>query len=154
MLRRWVSPCPITVRVSRDHSTHIHQQLLQPRRVLIYQKLEQRRITTRIGYLNCCSIVNKYSLISDCITSSGFSFFAAVQTWHESADCPSVIACTPSGYHCIEHARNSPARDALNTKTNHGEICLFNRTRYAVRRCKLQSFKSMKQMAVRYKARR
>ena len=42
----------------------------------------------------------------------------------------------------------TPARDALNTKTNHGGICLFYRTRYTVRRLKLPLFKSMEQMTV------
>ena len=132
-------------RVSCDRSTRKHQQL-QPRRVLVYPRLEQRKIITWIGYLNCCSIGNKYSVVSDCITSRGFSFFVTVETWHESADCPSVIACIPG--HCIEHARNRPARDALNTKTNHGGICLFHRTRYTVRHLKLPSFKFMEQMTV------
>ena len=88
------------------------------------------------------------SLVSDCITSNGFDFFAAVETWHESADCPNVIACTPGGYHCAEQARRRPARDALNTKTNYGGVCLFYRTRYTVHRLKLPCYKSMEQLAV------
>ena len=67
-------PFPITVCVPRDCLTCKHQKL-QPRRVLVYFKLEQRRITTRIGCLNCCSSRNKYSVVSDCITSSGFNLF-------------------------------------------------------------------------------
>ena len=139
----------ITVHVSRDRPTckHQHQQRV-PRRVLVNPRLEQRGSTTRIGLLNTQSIGNKYSLVSDCITSNRFDFFAAVETWHESADCPSVIACTPGGYHCAEQARRRPARDALNIKTNHGGVCLFYRTRYTVHRLKLPYYKSMEQLAV------
>ena len=58
--------------------------------------------------------------VADCIVSKKFSFFAAVETWHDSADCPSVIACTPSGYLCIEQARSRSSKSALSMKTNHG----------------------------------
>ena len=48
----------------------------------------------------------------------------------------------------MEQARSRAARDALNTNTNHGGVCLFYRTRYAVRRLKLSSFESMELLAV------
>ena len=60
--------------MSRDRSTRKVQQL-KPRRVLVYLRLEQQEVITRIGYLNCCSIGNKYSVVSDCITLRVFSFF-------------------------------------------------------------------------------
>ena len=65
--------------VSRDRLSCKHQQL-QLRRVLVYSRLEQREIITRIGYFNCCSIGHKYSVVSDFNRSSGFSFFAAVES--------------------------------------------------------------------------
>ena len=52
------------------------------------------------------------------------------------------------GYRCIEQARSRWAKNALTTKTNHGGVCLFYRTRYIVRRLKFPSYKSLELLAV------
>ena len=77
-----------------------------------------------------------------------FVFFAAFETWHNSEACPNLIACTPSGYRCIEKARGRSAKDNNNVKTNHGGVCLFYKACYVVRRIKLPSYKSFEMLGV------
>ena len=54
---------------------------------------------------------------------------------------------TPCGYHCMKQTRRRSFSDSLNTKTSHGGVCLFYRTRYAVRCLKLPYFISMEKLA-------
>ena len=91
-------------------------------RVLVYSQCKQPAPLTKIGLLKTQSIGNKYTVVADCITSNSFNFFAAVETWHESADCPIMIACMLGGYRCIKQARSRSAKNATNTKTNHGGV--------------------------------
>lgn len=48
-----------------------------------------------------------------------------VETWHDDADSPQLIACTPPGYRFFEKARPRSQSAALSTGTNHGGLCLF-----------------------------
>ena len=142
--------CPVTTIIGH-RPTPRHHRLRHngtPSSVLVYPQCKQPGVVTKIGLLNTQSIGNKYALIVDCITSNDFSFFAAVETWLDSSDCPSIIACTPDGYRSIEQVRSRSAKNELTTKTNHGGVCLFYRTRYTVRRLKLSSYKSMELLAI------
>jgi len=73
-------PCLIHVKCVRDPST----------------------VQVRVGSLNVQSIGGKSAVLSDFINN--FDVFAAVETWHDSANCPNVIASTPPGYRCVEKA--------------------------------------------------
>ena len=56
---------------------------------------------------------------------SGLQLAAVVETWHDSLDCPDLIACAPPGYHYIERARPRSATSAISTRINHGGVRLF-----------------------------
>jgi Endonuclease-reverse transcriptase len=78
-----------------------------------------------VGVLNARSVHVNSASICDWISSSNLRLAAVVETWHNSRDCPDLIACTPPGYNYIERAR--PREDAAdaNLLTNHGGVCLF-----------------------------
>lgn len=80
---------------------------------------------TKVGLLNAQSVGNKYATICDRISSDRLHLRAVVETWHDSADDPNLIACAPPGYLLIERARPRDDTAAQNTKTNHGAVCLF-----------------------------
>ena len=44
-----------------------------------------------------------------------------------TADSPSGVASTPSGYQVFERARPRVVQQETNLKANHGEICVFVR---------------------------
>jgi hypothetical protein len=46
-----------------------------------------------------------------------------VETWHDDAHSPDLIACVPPGFTLIERAR--PRNDDLSLLTNHGGVCLL-----------------------------
>ena len=115
---------------------------------LYYFQRQQLVKPTKIGILNSQPIGNQFTEISDGVTSNGCSFFAAVETRHNSDYCPNLIACTPSGYRCIEKARSRSAMDVVNIRTNHDGVCLFFKACYALRREQLPSHKSMELLAV------
>ena len=51
--------------------------------------------SAKVAVFNAQSIDNKFAAICDRITAEKPSFCTIVETWHDSADCPSIIACTP-----------------------------------------------------------
>jgi hypothetical protein len=72
--------------------------------------------------------------ICDWITSKDLHLAAAVETWHDSRDCPDLIACSPPGFNFIECARPRVNADDVSMLTNHGGVCLFyHRTLHAKR---------------------
>ena len=50
---------------------------------------------------------------------------AVVESWHDAADSPSLIASTPNGYCVVERAR--PRTTATSLTSNHGAIYIFTR---------------------------
>ena len=100
----------------------------------------------RIGQLNAQSIGNKYAVLSNLIKSINYDFFAITETWHDSATCPELIACTPRGYSCVERAR--PRKKTLSVATNHGGVCLFYKSTYTVRRINMPVYSSAEFLAV------
>ena len=80
----------------------------------------------KFGRWNCRSIGEDGApALCGCISSNDFDFFAAVETWHDSASDPRVIASTPSGYRCMDKARPRTKENVNSLGTNHGDICLF-----------------------------
>ena len=69
----------------------------------------------------------------------------AVETWHDSSKCPSVIASTPTGYSCIEKACQR-GDDGLTT--NHGGICILYKSNFFVREIQLPKLKTTEVLAI------
>ena len=79
----------------------------------------------RVGVLNVRSLGNKAATVSDMIVYNLFDLFAVVESWHDSAKSPSVIASTPPGYRVFERSRTRTK--AMSLATNHGGVCVFVR---------------------------
>ena len=97
---------------------------------------------TKIGLLNAQSTENRYAAICDHIVSNHLHLCAVVETWHDSADNPDLIACAPPGYRFIERARPRADNAMQNTKANHGGICLFYASSVGARQVPLHAYKS------------
>jgi len=76
-----------------------------------------------VGVLNARSVHVNSASICDWISSSNLRLAAVVETWHNSRDCPDLIACTPPGFNYIERARPREDADDANMLTNHGGVC-------------------------------
>jgi len=78
------------------------------------------------GVFNARSVHNKAANICDWIATSKLRLAAVVETWHDSRDCPNLIACAPPGYCFIECARPRHDADLTSVRVNHGGVCLFH----------------------------
>jgi hypothetical protein len=58
---------------------------------------------------------------------------AVVETWHDSAESPQLIAYVPPGYRFIEKARPRIESAMQTMLTNHGGICLFYKSMISAR---------------------
>lgn len=74
---------------------------------------------------NVRSVHANSASICDWITSKDLHLAATVETWHDSRDCPDLIACSPPGFNFIECARLRVNADDVSVLTNHGGVCLF-----------------------------
>ena len=97
---------------------------------------------TRIGLLNAQSVGNKCAAICDRIASERLHFCAIVESWHDVADDPNLIACAPPGYRFFDRARTRNDDAVQNLKTNYGSICLFYKSSVGVRQLALPVYKS------------
>ena len=77
----------------------------------------------RVGLLNARSVSNKCANIQHWISDRKLNVAALVETWHDDASSPDLIACAPSGFQIVEKAR--VRRNELSTSTNHGGVCLL-----------------------------
>ena len=73
---------------------------------------------------------------------------AIVETWHDSANSPQLIACAPPGYNFVEKARPRDGSEAATLRVNHGGICLFHVATLTAREVPLPVYKSFKVLAV------
>ena len=103
---------------------------------------------TRIGSFNAQSVGNKYAAIPDRIIAQKLHLCAVVETWHDSANSPQLIACAPPGYSLVEKARPREGPDAVNLRTNHGGICLFHIATLGSREVQLPTYKTLEVLAV------
>ena len=78
-----------------------------------------------VGVFNARSVGNKSASINHWIADSNLRLAADVETWHDSLNCPDLIACAPPGYHYVEQARPRSVASATSTKINRGGVCLF-----------------------------
>ena len=77
----------------------------------------------RLGLLNAGSISNKSACIQQWIIEKKMNMVALVETHHDDASSPQLIACAPPEFKYIEKAR--PWKNALSMSTNHGGVCLM-----------------------------
>jgi hypothetical protein len=92
---------------------------------------------TKVCLLNVRSIGNKYAAIWDLVASNRPHLFGVLESWHDSVDDPKLIACVPDGYSLFERARPRVGKAVLNTKTNHGGICLLYSSSFSARQVNL-----------------
>jgi hypothetical protein len=95
-----------------------------------------------VGVFNACSVHNKAANINDWIASSNLRLAALVETWHDSIDCPDLIACAPPGYHYIERVRPRTSANASSTRVNHGGVCLFYHSSLHAKRLTFVDYKT------------
>ena len=115
----------------------------RPCRTVIRRVNERRAV--RIGLLNAQSVANKSASICRWIAESKLSIAALVETWHDDASSPHLIACAPPGFKYIERAR--PRKDAFSTSTNHGGVCLMYEPSLNVRTVQLPTFSTFEAVA-------
>jgi hypothetical protein len=75
-----------------------------------------------VGVSNVRSVHANSASICDWITSKDLHLAATVETWHDSRDCPDLIACSPPGFNFIECARPRVNADDVSMLTNHGGV--------------------------------
>ena len=81
--------------------------------------------SVNVGVLNDRSVHANSASICDWISSNNLRLAAVVETWHNSRDCPDLIACTPPVYNYIECARLREDVNNTSLFTNHGGVCSF-----------------------------
>lgn len=66
-------------------------------RVCVLRPIRRSTLTmpVNIGVFNARSVHNKTAVICDWISSTKLKLAAVVETWHDSRDCPDIIACAP-----------------------------------------------------------
>jgi len=96
---------------------------------------------------NACSVSNKSAGFNHWIAASNLRLAAIVETWHDSLECPDLIACAPPGYNYIEHARPRSAADAASMRTNHGGVCLFYHSSLHAKRVSLADYSTFESVS-------
>jgi len=94
-------------------------------RVLVPVRRVAEEQSPKVGVLNVRPHGNKSAAVHDIIVDKSLDLFAVVESWHDSAESPSVVATTPPAYYVIERARPRTAEASL--AVNHGGLCLFVR---------------------------
>ena len=95
-----------------------------------------------IGQLNTQSVGNKSAAVSDLIVEHHLDVLAVVESWHDAADSPSLIAATPPGYCYLEKARRVNC-SRKQTKQNHGGICVFLRSSFIAHSIRLPTYTTL-----------
>ena len=103
--------------------------------VVMFADNHQRRyaaslvsLTRRLSTSACSTSVlfaTSQHTVCDWIASNKLRLAAVVETWHDSGECPDLIACTPPDYSFIERARPRSDENETSVRTNHGGVCLF-----------------------------
>ena len=103
--------------------------------------------SAKVAVFNAQSIGNTFAAICDRIIVEKPCLGAIAETWHDSADCPSVIACTLPGYHCLDRARPCSAAQVNSMFTNHGGIGLQYASIYCARAVSLPVYRTFELLA-------
>lgn len=148
----------VNIQRSRDRRRHVYKQTRTTNlldrsadvRPLNLIKIRRAALTApvNIGLFNACSVHNKSASVCDWITSSNVRLAAVVETWHDSQDCPDLIACTPPGFHFIERARPRPPDSDTSELVNHGGVCLFYHNSLHAKRISFVDYETFEFVAV------
>lgn len=156
---------PLQLRVLVKISSHLYPNRCQSpcspspvqfqlRRVMFHRRLRGGRLTSRhradiiVDVLNAQSVSNKSAAINATILDRQLDVFAVVETWHDAANSPCLIACTPPNYKFIECAQSRTGTASDNVHTNHGGICVFFHSKFRANVISLPQFKSMEVLAL------
>lgn len=101
----------------------------------------------RFGLFNACSVSNKCASVQQWITDAKLNVAAIVETWHDDASSPDLIACSPPGFRYVEAARPRSECDELTLRVNHGGMSLFYDRSLHARPCQLRTFTSFEAVA-------
>ena len=94
--------------------------------------------SAKVAVFNAQSISNKFVAFYDRITAKKPSLSIIVETWHDSADCPSVIACTPmTTIVLIGLARVQQSKSTTCLPTKEASVC-YTRAGMAPEPCRCQ----------------
>ena len=96
---------PGDVHSQRDERSAVRR----PCRTVIRRVNERRAV--RIGLFNTKKVANKSASICRWIAESNLSIAALVDTWHDYASSPPLIACDPPGFKYVERARRENVRE-------------------------------------------
>jgi len=122
--------------------------LRSPQHPLKFRPTTHSARSVTLGVLNAQSIRNKSIAINNCMLDSHLDIFAVVETWHDDANSPCLIACTPPNYKYIERARPRTARADVSMRCNHGGICVFFKANLHVSVISLPDYNSMEVLAL------
>jgi len=64
------------------------------------------RSVVRLGLFNARSVGEKSAAVPQWITDTKLSLAALVETWHDDASSPQLIACAPPAFKYVESARH------------------------------------------------
>ena len=102
----------------------------------------------RVASINAQSVANKSAAILNSIVVRHLDFLCIVETWHDGADSPSLISCTPKEYKFIEKTRPRTDRTSVLMNSNHGGICIFYRNNFHVKAINLPHYRSFEILAL------
>ena len=80
-----------------------------------------------VGVFNARSIHNKHTSLAQWIADRRLSVACLVETWHDSHDCPDLIACAPTGYNYVDRPRPLSNPTSVSLHVNHGGVALHLR---------------------------
>jgi hypothetical protein len=134
--------------------THVDRHSLPPSAVflreskLVNVNISRRTSLLNVGVLNVRSLGNSSAAVLNIIVDNSLYLFAAVGSWHDSADSPSLIASTPLGFQVFERARPCTTKKLPSMKSNHGGLCIFVRRGIQASIVDLPSFKTLELLSL------
>jgi len=103
------------------------------------------RSVVRLGLFNARSVGEKSGAVLQRISDMKLSLTALVETWHDDASSPQLIACAPPGFKFVQSAR--PRKGSSTTSTNHGGVFLYYKPSLHARTVQLPVFSTFEVVA-------
>ena len=129
-----------TISGYRPAFVHRSADSLRPRILIPLRRLVDTGREFRVGLLNAQSVGNKAAIIQQWILDKKLHAAGLVETWHEDATSPALLACMPSGFQYLEAAR--PRSDLMSLSTNRGWVCFLFDKQCTVKKIQLPSYTS------------